>query len=47
MHAHDQVHALVLRLLEQREDDAVVTLELPQRAEVAEHAAQHARHAGD
>ena len=46
-HADDEVHPLVLRLLEERENEAVVTLQLAQRAEVAEHAAKHARHAGD
>mmetsp|Transcript_40061 Transcript_40061/g.80347 ORF Transcript_40061/g.80347 Transcript_40061/m.80347 type:complete len:229 (+) Transcript_40061:273-959(+) len=38
-HAHDEMHPLILRLFEQCEDEAVITLKLPQRAKVTEHAA--------
>mmetsp|Transcript_16550 Transcript_16550/g.49345 ORF Transcript_16550/g.49345 Transcript_16550/m.49345 type:complete len:212 (+) Transcript_16550:4545-5180(+) len=42
-----QVHALVLRLLQERRDPALVRHHDAQRAQVAQHAAHHAWHAGD
>mmetsp|Transcript_1575 Transcript_1575/g.2183 ORF Transcript_1575/g.2183 Transcript_1575/m.2183 type:complete len:252 (-) Transcript_1575:39-794(-) len=41
----EKVHALVLSLLQQVVDPAVVALERPQAAQMALHAADHARHA--
>lgn len=42
----EQVHALVVRLFEQRLDPAVVALHPAQRVQVAEHAGHHAGDAG-
>lgn len=42
-----EVHALVVRLLEQRLDPAVVALQTPERVEVSQHAGHHARHGRD
>lgn len=43
----EEVHALVVRLLEQRLDPAVVPLQRPQRAQVPQHSGHHAGHASD
>mmetsp|Transcript_26738 Transcript_26738/g.83761 ORF Transcript_26738/g.83761 Transcript_26738/m.83761 type:complete len:413 (+) Transcript_26738:281-1519(+) len=47
LQAHEQVHALVLRLLEEGVDGAVVALERAQRVEVPEARREEPRHAGE
>ncbi|CRJ86145.1 hypothetical protein BN1723_000082 [Verticillium longisporum] len=42
LHKGQQVHALIVRLLEQRLDPAVVALHATKAAEMAEHASDHA-----
>ena len=44
LHEGHEVHALVLRLLQQRPDPAAAVLEAAERAQVQQHAAHHPRH---
>lgn len=46
LHKCEEMHALVVRLLEERLDEAIVSLHPSQAAQVAKHSTYHTWHAG-